>query len=414
MFSSSAQRGAICLLLLCHFQGVSTASDTLVSINLDKATALSLANSPKIKSIEQEIEAQKAKAKQAYVLSNPELEIEFEDINNQNSVDDSSSLESTISIAQKIELGGKRKTRKNVQLTKVKIIENKLALEKQKIIEKVRLAFEYILAYQEKRKLFQELEALTKEEIKIVAARVRMGKVTSIDKDRAEVNLEKLKMGYEENETVLKKYVQQLKSQINRPLSLHTNFEGSFYQLPRLESAETYLNKYKNGLAIQSMLSEKQYSDALLQHELSNRYPDYKVGAGLQMLSENNRKLFLLNFSIDLPLFNRNKDQIQASKNTIRSVEEKNKYRQLLYVNAINELLDKAKVYAGKIEASKEKIIPKSKLIYETIKKGYEEGKNDFLDMLEANKSLIESKQQHILYILQYKEAIWKLSTLTI
>jgi len=169
-----------------------------LSLGLGQALEVSLANHPKIKAMLLQLESKRAEARQVAMRMNPELELEFENFRGNKYLFGTEGLETTASISQVVELGGKRKMRTRVKQNEVQILLNEIEIIKQEVIEETTNAFIKALASQAKHRLSGELESIARRNLEVITKRVDLGKVAFIDQERAGFYLTKLKLKHED------------------------------------------------------------------------------------------------------------------------------------------------------------------------------------------------------------------------
>ena len=143
------------------------------------------------KRFETEIKAREARTVQESLLPNPEIDFEIENFSGSGEV---KGAETTISIGQLIELGGKRSKR-----TKIAALQSDIALlhyEKKRldIITQVRSIFLNVLNAQKKLKLDHQLQDLALSFKTTIDTLVQAGRLSTAESARAQVELSNRKL----------------------------------------------------------------------------------------------------------------------------------------------------------------------------------------------------------------------------
>jgi cobalt-zinc-cadmium efflux system outer membrane protein len=141
---------------------------------------------------------------------------------------------------------------------------------------------------------------------------------------------------------------------------------------------------------------------AALQLARSEAIPDLTLSAGVRNSRENDNNAFVAGFSIPIPMFNRNQGGVSEARARIDKVQSAQRAAKVnLVTDLSNTWQNLAAAYAEAV-ALRDEILPAAQATYESTELGYREGKLDFLQMLDAQRTLFSVKRQYLLSLGEY------------
>lgn len=261
----------------------------------------------------------------------------------------------------------------------------------------IRQQYYTMLAAQARVRALRDLVGIAKKSGESAQRLRKGGEVTKVDSLLLEIELERAEVGLENAETQLDATRRQLAAQIGLPDLVVGEVQGSLEgQLPDYEAelvARGYLSQ--NALA-QIARVEVDRARILLQRAEVEPRPNVGVYGAYQYnnLPLHDQAQVLL--TVTVPLWNRNQGAITAaqakvsqSRQTVQRVE--------------NELTAQLAGAVGRYLAAQQlvaryetKILPRAVETFSITQKGYNAGEFDFLRLLQAQKTLVESYLGHI------------------
>ncbi|MFN7970937.1 MAG: TolC family protein [Acidobacteriota bacterium] len=157
-------------------------------LTLDDALRLALARSPALAAASWSVRASEAQIRQARLIPNPTLEAESEEIDGLGGGAFDAAA-TTIAVAQPLELGGKRSRRTRAAQVAERLASRDYDAARLAVRAETTKAFVEVLAAQERLRLNEELLALSQRLVDVVALRVEAGKVSPVESTRASITL---------------------------------------------------------------------------------------------------------------------------------------------------------------------------------------------------------------------------------
>jgi cobalt-zinc-cadmium efflux system outer membrane protein len=374
-------------------------------LTLGSAVRRVLAYSPAIKAAFFEIEAKRGEEAQSAVKPNPELLLEIENFGGSKEKQGFDSAEETLSISQTIELGDKRLKR-----LRAAHLEASLAgwdfegVRVQMALQGAR-AFVDVLGAQERLKVQRDFVKIAEQTRASVDARVTGGRASPVELDRAVVALAKargLARAEEARVDAAKRTLAALWG------SERADFGAAVGRLGRSRTAPTF-DHVKGYLAQNPTLAR--WSDGIahriaqLEVEKSKVFRDIKLSAGVRKLNEDRSVAAVASVSVPLQLFDSNLGGIAAAKSRIAKAEQEAKAARHHIVGVLVEALGALKVAATQLAALEAEVLPAAQRAFARTQVGYNEGRFDILYLLEAQRSVFETRLDIVSAQAEYEKA---------
>ena len=135
---------------------------------------------------------------------------------------------------------------------------------------------------------------------------------------------------------------------------------------------------------------------ALTELEQSKRVPDVTVSVGMQRSNETQRNVLLFGVSVPLPVFDRNQG------NLLEALKLEDKARDELQVATVRlhsevaQARERLATIASEIQTLQQDVLPGAKSAYDAATIGFENGKFNFLEVLDAQRTYFTAKAQYL------------------
>jgi cobalt-zinc-cadmium efflux system outer membrane protein len=383
------------------------------NLTLGDVVTLTLLHNPSLKSYSIEIRAAEARSLQAGLWPNPSLDIGVEDIGGSGDMRSFDAAETTIQLSQLIELGDKAQKRRNVASIEKELAGWDYETKRLEILTEAGKAYFELLALQDKTELLAELLNVSSQTLKSVTERVDAGKDSPIEKTKASVALSNVKIEYEQ---ALQELEQARKFAASfwgneKPQFLHA--EGNLETITEIPDVnELYPHLMQNP---QMARWDKEISrdKAAIELAKSKSIPDISIGAGVKRFNETDDNALIFGVAIPFPIFNRNQgDRMEAAYNLSKSYEEQRATR-IELMNQFNQMFTELSVSLNKVRALQASILPGAKEVFDASREAYTEGKIDYLNVLDAQRTFFEVRVQYIEVLANYHKAHADIERLT-
>jgi cobalt-zinc-cadmium efflux system outer membrane protein len=391
------QRGAIAS--PATIASIETVPDQLT---MASAMALALKNNPSLAGFSAEIRARDAAALQAGLLPNPELGVEMENFGGKDALKGVDGAETTIVFSQLVELGGKRENRRMVAALDKTLAEWDYQGKKFDVLAATAKAFVEVLIAQEQVALNDELLTLAEQTSRAVNEKVDAGKVSPVEKSRAQIELAAARI--ETN-----KAVRELAAARRRLVGFWGGERADFGRvagnlseisaLPDEESLKAFLS---NNPDLARWAAEIERSEAAFSLARSEAFPDLTLSAGVRNFQETDDNAFVAGVSIPIPFFNRNQGGVTEARARIDKALSEQRTAKVGLATDLSDTWQNLSAAYTEAVGLRDEILPGAQATYKSTELGYREGKLDFLQMLDAQRTLFTVKRQYLLSLRAY------------
>lgn len=401
----SIRHNLICLSVVAML-GVGHASfakEVKNELDLSDAITMALEKSPRIKSAASGVLAAKGERRQAVAFPNPTLGVDAENLGGTGSFKGVDAAEITFGVSQLVEIGGKRSARIGIAEASQDMAGYNQLATKLDLVRDVKVAFANAVASQEQTVIAEQQVMLAKDVLSTVTKRVNAAAEPLIQKNKARVSLANAQVAYEKAK---RQKTATLKNLFNLWGASSSNVALSkkqFYSVEKPVSHEAIENALTNTVDHKRQLASVNQAKSFLDLEKANAVPDPSFNVGVRELRENNDQAFVVGVSMPLPVFNINGGNIaKARAEAVKADTDRQ--------NLLLEKQDQFNDYTQGLESSytaasmmKRDILPQAEEAFRQAKQGYNAGKFAYLEVLDAQRTLAETKQAYVEALQQYQ-----------
>ncbi|MCE3608215.1 TolC family protein [Massilia sp. P8910] len=336
-----------------------------------------------------EIDAQSGAVMQAGVAPNPELATLVEDARE-------STRTTTVQLNVPIELGGKRTARINAAQLGQDAANAELAVKRNAVLASTRAAFHDLLAAQQRQQIAGESLALANGALAAVAKRVLAGKNSPVDETRARIAASSVKVD-------LAQAAGELAAARNRLAALWSGTgrdigraEGRLDRLPAQASLPQLMEQLKAAPALRLAHIELARRQALAQLERAGRVPDLIVSIGAKREQQAGRNQAVFGLAIPLPLFDRNRGKLHEALQRGEKARAELDGARARLSNELAQAHEALAVAREQAQLLNEDILPGAQSAYEAARTGFEYGKFNVIDVIDAQRTLLQARTQYL------------------
>ena len=382
-------------------------------ITLRDALSLTMMHNPELSRAWWGVLIKETGISQSGVRPNPEMDFEAEQFGGAGPRKGFEGAEITFRVSQMIELGGKRAARIREARLEHDTAAWEYEIRRLDVLTGVTMAYISLLAAQEKAALAKETVSLAGSFAAAAGEMVKAGKVAPLEEARARVTLSRERIKLEQTARELAVARKQLAAFWGGTEPVFESAGGvldSLVMVPPLETAKDTLEK--NPELARWAVEMERYSSAV-ELEKKRRIPDITLSGGAGRYMDDNSTAYLMGLSVPLPLFDRNQwNRRQAEQERTRALEERRSLEIQVksdFFKAYQELVssyDNARVLM-------KEIIPTAQKTLADAEEGYRRGKFSYLDVLEAQRTYFETREQGIDTLAAYHTAVAEVERLT-
>lgn len=382
------------------------------ALTLKSAINRALVYNPSLKAAFIEIEAKHGEEAQAAVKPNPELALDIEDFAGSKNKSGFRTAQETLQITQLIELGDKRLARLRSAHLDAAISGWDYETVRVQVATLTAEFFVDALSAQERVKVLKNFVTVAEKTRSSVEARVKAGKSSPIELDRASVALARAKSAVAAEELRFETARRRLSALWGADQIDFASVEGDLNGsqiVPSLDRVKSYLDQNPN-IARWSDEIGRRY--AVLDVERSKSIPDVKLGAGLRTFQENDAVALVASVSMPLQIFDTNSGNIAAAERRIAKAENDEQAARGTLTSSLYQAVGALQVAASQARALQNDVLPAAENAFEKTQLNYEEGKFDLLNVLDTQRTLFEVRLDLVNARAEYHKAKVQVETL--
>jgi len=362
------------------------------ALTLQSAIRLALENNPELRASGARVDAAAGRAHQAKKWSNPELELSAEDwpVSKGRGFSDA---KQTIGIAQTLPYPGKKSLDKQIGGAGVKLSEAELAVRRTELVRDVKAGFFRVLASERLVEVSTQLVAVAESSAATARKRVDAGAAAYEEQLRAEVQLEEARTELTGFQRELATAQQFFVTLLGRPELSNAKLTGALAEVREAslmdDAGVERLAKHPSVSGAQANLDRARLES---RRARLDPYPDVKVGVAGGRIGEAGQPIIQLGFSLPLPIIDRGKGKQQEARANVSVAEaELHAVQQQLQCELANAL-KRYRAAAEQTATYRERILPKAGEALRLVQTGFEQGKFNFIDLVDTQRTTSEAR----------------------
>ena len=371
--------------------GIVKASQLEPPTELTLAAALhyALESNPDLAAARNEVAAVAATIRQAGTRPNPEVSALVEDTR-------SSTRTNTLQLAQPIELGGKRAARIEAASLGRDAAEADLQIKRAEIRAAVITAYFDVVVAQERVRLAEASTALAQRATKASTNRVIAGKASPVEETKSKVAEANVRVEHLQAASELASARKRLTSTWGNTSPRFLRTDASSDKLPTAAPHSDLAARLANAPAIVRARLEIDRRKALVQVEKSRRTPNLTLTLGAKRDQQVGRTQTVLGLSMPLPLFDRNQGNLLEALRRANKAEDELASAQIRVDGDLAQAEERLRAALQELDLIQKEILPGATSAYDAASIGFDAGKFGFLDVLDAQRTLLQAKSQYL------------------
>ena len=363
------------------------------SLTLRQALEEAEARSPAIVAAQARVEAATARIRQAGFRSNPELSLEVENFLGTGELSGVQATEATLSVSQRLDLGGRRSSRVTAARAELLTQELQLAIARAELGRSVREQFARAITALDRLAVAVETEAAARELARVAGILVDAGRDPPLRAIRARSAAAQAAADLQAaraEEQAARATLAALFG-VTQPM---IGLEGSLLEL------SSFPIEPDTSLEVRLAEAERLLAEAQVDVEMASARLDPAVGVGVRYVNETGDAALVGGISMPLPIFDRNQGSVASARANVRAAEAnlataRISARAQAITAQVN--LDAATARVAALDGS---AVPEAAEAARLAEISYREGRASLLELLDAREayrtsqlSLIEARE---------------------
>ena len=365
------------------------AAATAEPLSLAKAIELALEGNPEVAAAKRQLEATEGQVLQGRSRPNPELAYSLEDTR-------SKTRTQSWQLNLPVELGGKRAARTKAAEKTREQAQAQLAELQATVRANVAAAYFDVLTAQERLVLARDSAALAKSSTDTVSKRVAAGKVSPVEESKARVAEAGVRVELAQAASEQRNALSRLFALLGRIDAPYTVLEGKAENLPSVPSLADLQPLISSAPGVVLARIEVDRRKALTALEQSKRVPDVTVSVGMQRSNETQRNVLLFGVSVPLPIFDRNQGNLLEALKLEDKARDELQAASVRLHSEVAQGQERLSTITAEVQSLQQDVLPGAKSAYDAATIGFENGKFNFLEVLDAQRTYFTAKSQYL------------------
>lgn len=400
---------ALTSVLTAHAADASTQQE----LTLQQAIGLAAERNPLGRALVLESENLTSRAEVESWVPTWALQTDFENFGGTGSVSGVGSLESTVQLSRLFERGGKLALRRELGAREIDALTADQQVRRVELSAEVARRFIHVVSDQQSLVTAHRSVELARTARNVVKERVEAGAASPAMLSRAEIALARAEIDAEHAEHELASSRVSLSVLWGDSQAAFGNAAGALFELPKLESFESYTQRLAASPDIERFASDARAEDARIRLAAAGRAADVSIAAGVRRLESFDEHALVASFSI--PLGTRQKAALEekAARANRARVDADRESRLLELQAKLFELFQEITHAGTEARALHTNIRPQAEAMLTTTEQGYRAGRFSLLELADAQTQLLEVERQSIVAAAQFHTLLIEIQRVT-
>ena len=382
------------------------------ALTLREALALALTENPELAPFAWQARANEARILQAGLRLNPELGLQVEDVLGTGDFSGGQEAQITLQLSQVLELGGKRAARTELASQARGVTKSEYELKRVEVLGDVAQRFIQVVANQHALDLALTNRQLAADALRTVQERVTAGKGSALEERKAQVALARGEVLVGSARYVLETSRKKLAASWRSKQPVFERAEADLFARKPVPAFEGLVERISQSPEIARWVSEKKLREAEIKLADARRVPNVTVGGGIRHLQGFDDQALVFGFSMPLQLFDRNQGGAAEARALLGRTEAEQKAAEIRLGTVLLGLYQEMAWAVQVMDGLQKEIVPKAEDALAISREGFAQGRFSYLEVLDAQRTLFDIKQEYIQTATAYHQFLVELERL--
>jgi len=387
------------------------ATDSAPPYTLEQAVAAAGGSAPASEAATAAIDAARQNRTVANLRPNPVFQGQIENIVGSGPYRGVRAAESTVGVAVPIELGGKRGARTAVAAAQLTRAELQAAIVAADVRVQVTQLYVEALAAERRVTTARDQMRIAGEALRAASVRVQSGRASPLEEQRASVARVNADANVERAERLSRTARANLERRVGRPVEGRLD-DALLDRLPPSVAGPAVPARALGTLALAAADADLAVADAGVRLARANRVPDLNVGPALRRLEATNDTAAVFTLTVPIPVFSNGRAAVAQARAQRAQADALRRATALDVEQAITEAEAEAANAATTARAAAGPALAAAQEAARIARIGYREGKFGQLDLLDAERTLADTRVAAIDALAAYQNANARLGRL--
>lgn len=358
-------------------------------LTLKQAVEIALARNPDLIAAHYELKAADARITQSGLRPNPELSADLENFAGSGATRGTDALETTLSLSQVIELGGKRAYRTNVATLDREVIGIEQQANQLDVLTEVTRRFIDLVVAQSRLALAHSTRELEQRTLDAIVVRVQAARSPEAERSRARIALIRAQIEEQQAQSAIRGARASLAALWGNPEPVFKEASADLFTLEPVQPFESLVAQLAGNPDFVRFASEARLRDAELRLAQAQARPNLTFGVGVRRLESGNDHAVVAAFSMPLPVFDRNQGAIREAQARRAQTDALREATFVRARGAVSALYQELLALRIRVETLRNEALPQAQQALEQSQYGYERGRFSYLELATAQQELL-------------------------
>lgn len=366
------------------------------TLSLTAALSLALLHNPALQSYAWDIRIADVKTLRAGLLPNPELTVEAENFLGSGQLEDFDQTETTVSISQLFELGGKRTKRKALAMSQRDLAIWDFETHRMDVIYQVARQYINVLANQARLTLAIETMAVAEEIYNSSVESVKAGMVSPLEQGKSRVELAKARLHKAKVFSELTSNRQNLAAVWGSETPLFKQVNGDLQAVQPVPELLFLLARLKDNPDLARWSAEIERYRKAIDLAKAQKIPNITFVAGGRHFAEGDDFAVVAEVSAPLFIFDTQQTGVDEAEMVLSQSLQKHRAAKIAIRAALLESYQQLQMSEVVIKVIQQDVLPSAKDVLNAAKIAHQLGEIGSLDLLDAQRTFFQTGNQHL------------------
>ena len=382
-------------------------------LTLEEALRRALEESPELASLVWDLQGQDARAIQAGLAPNPELQAETENFAGSGTFSGFGGSETTLALAQRLETAGKRGKRRRAAEFGADAAAWRVEEARLRVVEQVTGAFAGVVAAQHAVSVTMDQVEIAESSQQATRRLVDAGAAPAVEVTRDRVAVATARIDCVRAVRQLEVARVELARTWGSAIADFAEAVGGVGPVVPPPTIDDLRALFPGNPALAGWDEEVASREALVELADARRIPDVTAAAGVRWLARFGDAALVAGFSVPLPLFDRNQGDRAAARADVRRARSERRAKEAALRTELERAYHELAARHEEIVELRNEILPAAREAFDGVRDGYRRGLFRNTDALEAQRMLVALRLREIDAVRAYHVARAALERLT-
>lgn len=387
-------RMVACSLVVAVTMSFAPAACAQTGLTLAEALARTLRDSPELAPYAYQQRAAEADKLQAGLRPNPELGVTLENFAGTGEERGTRSLESTLSLSQLIELGGKRRERVAVADSSLLRVAGDYDVARLDALAETTRRYIDVVRAQDEIGLAQRAIDLAKQTGDAVERRIRAGAASTAERNRARIASMRADLELQRSQGELDSRRVALSAMWGQSAPDFPALAGDLGTLPPLVDFERFAARLEQSPDLVRYTQERRLREAEVRLAQAEAVPDLTISGGVRRLETGPDYGLVASLNLPLPFANRNQGAIAAAQARVALSESERAAALLRARTVLYGLYQSALQARRQAQALRGDAVNEAEQALTLTQKGFANGRYSLIELADVQRQVLELRSQ--------------------